>query len=616
MSSSSGFPFLMPHKVRPAQQQRKKQRIAAPLGLTVGEVMVEHPCDRAVLRREALCWVDHLSTEQRAELRLQPAVSALSMTAPKSYPVFRDTAKGVGVPRFYGLRTFQGGAPPGRRNTPPASFPAFAGKLAERQTEAFDKALAALRSEEGGATLVLPCGFGKTVIALALCAALGRKALVLVHKECLLEQWAARIQQFLPGARVGKIQQTHVEAMGLTLDEASTDDLVTRIHGLGPQLAQRVVDGRPYGAQPSDDDLIRVGVRKQEMRDDLRRQFDGRDFHVVLGMLQSISMKRYDPTVLASFDLTVVDEAHHICAETFSKAMSKLPAHHVLGLSATPDRSDGLGRCLPWFLGAVAFRSERTYSDLVVQQHPYLPDDPKEMMTRTGKINMAGMVSRLVQDLRRQRLVRQIVLEAVQETPERYVMVLSERLELLRVLERQLRVLVTLRPPASPQEEAEVTAPEGLSPEDLQDPDETDGDALAWNRLVQEHLPAGTPVRWVREAPPGMPAIGQYVGGLRPEERQTAGACRIVLASYAMCSEGLDIPRLDTLVLATPRSQVEQSVGRILRLHPDKQLPTVYDIVDQYSVFKAMGWKRRHLYRQLGFRLQAPPTPSSGGAAK
>ena len=56
----------------------------------------------------------------------------------------------------------------------------FAGQLAAKQTEAFERALAALRSGEGGATLVLPCGFGKTVLALALCAALGRKALVLV----------------------------------------------------------------------------------------------------------------------------------------------------------------------------------------------------------------------------------------------------------------------------------------------------------------------------------------------------------------------------------------------------------------------------------------------------
>ena len=131
-----------------------------------------------------------------------------------------------------------------------------------------------------------------------------------------------------------------------------------------------------------------------------------------------------------------------------------------------------------------------------------------------------------------------------------------------------------------------------------------------WRELLRSHLPddPSAKVRWLDPGDPLCPepsaAVGRYVGGLTKEERQRSGACRVVLASYAMCSEGLDIPRLDTLVLATPRSQVEQSVGRILRLHPEKQTPVIHDIVDQYSVFLAMGWKRRHLFKRLGFELQ------------
>jgi hypothetical protein len=626
------FPFAL--RSPPRKRAKAKPAQAAAAGLAVGEVRVQAPpppAGLAVRRRGALCWVDRLTEPQRAELTLQARTSSLAAAEPESYPVYWERDGMVGVPRFYGLRAFPSALPPPPPPPPPLpGFPAFAGRLAAKQREAFDKALAALRSDEGGATLVLPCGFGKTVLALALCAALGRKALVLVHKECLLDQWAERIGQFLPGARVGKIRQTHVEATGLTLDQASADDLVTRIHGLGPKLAQRVVDGQPYGENPSEEALRRAGVRRPELAAELRRRFDGRDFHVVLGMLQSLSLKYYDPAVLATFELVVVDEAHHICAKMFSRAMRKVPAPRVLGLSATPERADGLGYCLPWFLGPVAFRAATTYQGVQVQVHRYTPaGGGVEMTTRAGKPNLAGMVTRLVRDEERQRRVRALVLAALREPAERYVMVLSERLELLALLEVQLAVLATMQP--QPDGTVRVAAAgTGAAAADLQAaadlPAASRPAALAaalrqrllrppelaalwaWRQLLRMHVD-GAVVRWLEPADPLCPAptatIGRYVGGLTKEERQRSGACRVVLASYAMCSEGLDIPRLDTLVLATPRSQVEQSVGRILRLHPDKQPPVVHDLVDQYSVFAAMGWKRRHLYRRLGFEVGA-----------
>jgi superfamily II DNA or RNA helicase len=80
-----------------------------------------------------------------------------------------------------------------------------------------------------------------------------------------------------------------------------------------------------------------------------------------------------------------------------------------------------------------------------------------------------------------------------------------------------------------------------------------------------------------------------------------------------MCAEGLDIPRLDTLLLATPRSNVEQSVGRILRAHPAKAQPRVLDVVDEYSVFQGMAHRRLQLYRKHSFDVQAHRAPEQGG---
>ncbi|CAH6420265.1 Hypothetical protein UVM_LOCUS100, partial [uncultured virus] len=74
------------------------------------------------------------------------------------------------------------------------------------QTEALAAILERLRSPCGGAMLSLPPGYGKTVVALKAISELGRRALVVVHKEFLVEQWRERIAQFLPNARVGHLQ--------------------------------------------------------------------------------------------------------------------------------------------------------------------------------------------------------------------------------------------------------------------------------------------------------------------------------------------------------------------------------------------------------------------------
>ena len=59
-------------------------------------------------------------------------------------------------------------------------------------------------------------------------------------------------------------------------------------------------------------------------------------------MVQSLSMKEYSEGTFKSFGLAVFDECHHLRAEIFSKSMSKVASKYMLGLSATPNRKDGL----------------------------------------------------------------------------------------------------------------------------------------------------------------------------------------------------------------------------------------------------------------------------------
>jgi superfamily II DNA or RNA helicase len=80
---------------------------------------------------------------------------------------------------------------------------------------------------------------------------------------------------------------------------------------------------------------------------------------------------------------------------------------------------------------------------------------------------------------------------------------------------------------------------------------------------------------------------------------------RIVFATYSMLEEGYDDPLLDTLVLATPRSRIQQTVGRIERTHEGKLRPLVLDFVDPLALYENMWRKRLKFYRSRGFSLNS-----------
>ena len=69
-----------------------------------------------------------------------------------------------------------------------------------------------------------------------------------------------------------------------------------------------------------------------------------------------------------------------------------------------------------------------------------------------------------------------------------------------------------------------------------------------------------------------------------------------------MASEALDIKTLTTLVMATPKTDVTQSIGRILRTKHSK--PLVVDVTDQHDVFKRQCNKRIKYYDKQGYKIQ------------
>jgi superfamily II DNA or RNA helicase len=97
-------------------------------------------------------------------------------------------------------------------------------------------------------------------------------------------------------------------------------------------------------------------------------------------------------------------------------------------------------------------------------------------------------------------------------------------------------------------------------------------------------------------------SVGYYVGGMKETALKITEGKQIVLATYAMAAEALDIKTLSTLVMITPKTDIIQSVGRILRMKHDH--PIVVDIVDKHDNFQKQWIQRRRFYKKCNYRIR------------
>jgi len=444
-------------------------------------------------RNGYLCPED--SAEIKRDLTVRPQTNALGSSGPgfgPSFKVFRVVKGGATpslvVPRYYGLGRF---GPPTRDARPDhARAPGivFTGRLRDATRQ--NEAFAAgtkAFEETGGGVLSLPCGFGKTTCALALSAHLKVRTMIVVHKEFLANQWVEKIKEFCPGATIGRVQ------------------------------------GDVFDVE--------------------------KDF--VIAMIQTMCMREFDKKAFDSIGLLVVDEAHHIGAPAFSQFMFKVCPKFTLGLTATPERKDGLTRLLYWFLGPEFFKVERVNQGTTkVQTLNYTDEAFQEAppVTRFGQLNMAGMINIVTELEARNDLIVQTAEDAL--ATGRRVLILSDRREHCFYLQNRLGSKAKL-----------------------------------------------------------------YVGGMKEADLEESAKSPIVVATFQLAHEGLDIPALDTVILATPKSDIKQSIGRIMRETKGKvNDPLIFDIADSWSVFFAMYRKRLKVYKEGGFELSSDGT--DGGASR
>jgi superfamily II DNA or RNA helicase len=96
--------------------------------------------------------------------------------------------------------------------------------------------------------------------------------------------------------------------------------------------------------------------------------------------------------------------------------------------------------------------------------------------------------------------------------------------------------------------------------------------------------------------------VGYYVGGMKESALKATEQKQVVLATYSMAAEGLDIKTLTTLIMSTPMTRIEQSVGRILRQKHENP-PIVVDIIDTHANFQNQWAKRRRFFKSQNYKI-------------
>jgi hypothetical protein len=177
-----------------------------------------------------------------------------------SFPVYLESTSRFYVPRMWARARY--GAAEGSILSPGAELRPdlrFVGTPYDYQVSIVDTFLAAAE-EQGGGLICVPCGRGKTFMAINVAARLGRRFLIVVDKEFLLQQWSGELRALMPGIRIGILQQdkqqmgTEVLAVAAKT-QAELKELARgaglKVGGTKPELLARLAEaGIATAAEP------------------------------------------------------------------------------------------------------------------------------------------------------------------------------------------------------------------------------------------------------------------------------------------------------------------------------------------------------------------------------
>ena len=248
---------------------------------------------------------------------------------------------------------------------------------------------------------------------------------------------------------------------------------------------------------------------------------------VIIAMIQSLALKDYDSKIFKNIGLTIVDECHHIASDAFSRSIPKVTSKYMLGLSATPERKDKLMFVIHWLLGPLLYKSntaDKVDAKVKVEYYEFEPPDKQfndVILNPSGVMFTSLMINKVVDYKPRNQFLIEILKDVYPEKG-RQILVLTDRVDHAKVLFDMLPLAIQK-------------------------------DAGILSRKVES-----------------------------AERTKMTETKKILIATYQMCKEGFDVATLNTLLMATSRPDVDQILGRILRVEKDKRTiqPLILDIVD------------------------------------
>jgi superfamily II DNA or RNA helicase len=492
------------------------------------------------IRKDSLSQMERIRIEK--ELDVAPIVHQNFKAAAGdslSFKVYRESPERYYLPRQWAMDTF--GLP--EETIVPVGTPLrenleFIGKPYEYQREIVSKFI-----ESGGNGLIcVPCGRGKTFMAIWTAMRIGKRFLIVVDKEFLLQQWKGELESLVPGIQIGILQEEKV------------------------QVGTEILPGKALTVSEMKEKLKEKGLKVGGTKDELISRLETagipaasptteRTYDCTIAMIQTLVKRTFPPDTFRSFGFTIFDECHHLGASHFSKVLIKVQTNSMLGLSATPTRDDGLTKVFEWFLGPpVHWEKTRDPDPTVIVNTIHVKSRNSEYMDVPvdwrGEMVMARLLTNVVECAERTQQIADLIKEACVDSRRR-VLVLSERIGHLKAIEELLK------------------------------------------------------------SSPGL-TMSYYIGGMKEEEREEgARTARILLASYAMASEAMNIKTLNCVVMASPRKKVEQSTGRILRVQASQReiAPLIYDIVDVHDVYRSQYRKRAVYYRKCKYTIHDDSAP-------
>jgi superfamily II DNA or RNA helicase len=429
------------------------------------------------------------TTRLRGSLTMAPKTLDKFQKTVEHFPIYYESKTRFYVPRHWGIKEF--GGPEAEIVSDGKELPMTVSSNDKFPPRDFQIEIINSFMEKGANGLIcVPCGYGKTFMALNIAVRLGKRFLIVVDKEFLMNQWKSEIENFIVGARVGIIQANKI-------------------------------------------------------------QIDASEYDITICMIQTICRREFPDGFFDEYGFTIFDECHHLGASYFCKALRKIQTKYMLGLSATPDRDDGLTCVFEYHLGDAVYKNTKRApdKDAVVKAVWFHSEDPiyKEVPVNwRGETVTAKLLNQVADFEPRNRRILALIEEYAQDK-DRYILILSDRISQLEWFTNEL------------------------------------------NELPTKYL------------------HGYYIGGMKQSVLDdNAAKCQILLATYQMASEGFSIKKLNTVILATPRKNVEQSTGRIFRERIDerKLAPHIIDIIDSHETLVRRWYIRRLFYKECEYNIQ------------